>query len=106
MLPWRPLPLERHLQTSLSGARKSPELSQTFDQLLGWPPFMGDVIRLVFHGGTAYLGIAVGLKEGKSLLGILGWFLGVGNGIGAACDAVSLLKRAAGTHPPETREPA
>ena len=76
------------------------ELGQTFDQLMGWPAFMGDVLRLVFHGGTAYLGTHVGLKE-KGAVRWIAWILGVGNGLAAVADVISLIQRAFGTHPPE-----
>lgn len=75
-------------------------MGQTFDQLLGFTPAMGDVIRLVFHTASTYLGIYVGLKE-KGPVKYLGWVLGVGQGIGAVCDAISLGKRAMGIHPSE-----
>lgn len=81
-----------------------PYLGQTFDQLLGFTPAMGDVIRLGFHTASTYLGIYVGLKE-KGFVSYLGWFLGVGQGIGAICDAISLGKRAMGIHPSEGGKP-
>lgn len=77
-----------------------PVLGQTFDQYLGFSKEMGDVIRLVFHGGGAWLGIHVGLKE-NGVLSALGWFFGLGHGIGAVLDVVSLLERVSGTHPEE-----
>lgn len=80
--------------------RAHPELSQTFDQLMGWPAFMGDLLRLTFHGGTAYLGAYVGLKEKGALMWIA-WILGVGNGLAAVADVISLTQRVLGTHPPE-----
>lgn len=80
--------------------RPNPHLSQTFDELLGWPPFMGDVLRLTFHGGTTYLGVRVGLQEKNKVISAIAWVLGVGNGLAALADIVSLIKRAAGTHPP------
>lgn len=75
-------------------------LGQTFDQLLDFSPAMGDVIRLAFHTTSAYLGIWVGLKE-EGGLKYLGWVLGVGQAVGAVCDAISLTKRITGTHPAE-----
>jgi len=75
-------------------------MGQTFDQLLGWTPAMGDIVRLGFHTASTYLGIYVGMKE-KGAVSYLGWFLGIGQGIGAICDAISLGKRAMGIHPSE-----
>lgn len=75
-------------------------MGQTFDELLGLPACTGDICRLVFHTGATILGIHVGLKE-KGPLSILGWIIGVGQGIAGFLDIVSLYKRAAGTHPPE-----
>ncbi len=79
----------------------SPALGQTFDQQLELGPAMGDVIRLFFHGMTAYLGIYVGQRE-TGFLSFFGWFLGIGQGVGALLDVVSLVQRIAGTHPPES----
>lgn len=95
MLPYSPPAVRAPLPPRALGQK---ELSQTFDQLLHFSPALGDAIRLAFHGGTTYLGIHVGLHE-RGFLSALGWFLGIGNGIGAVCDAISLAKRAAGTHP-------
>jgi hypothetical protein len=83
---------------------KAHYLGQTFDQLLGFTPAMGDIIRLAFHTASTYLGIYVGLKE-KGPIKYLGWVLGVGQGIGAVCDAISLGKRAMGIHPSEGGNP-
>lgn len=82
----------------------SPTLGQTFDQMFHMTPATGDVIRLFFHGVTAYLGIHTGLKE-KGFLSFVGWFIGIGQGIGAVCDIVSLGQRAAGTHPTDGSNP-
>lgn len=77
-----------------------PELSQTFNEMLGMPQFCGDVIRLMVHGVSAYLGMYVGDKE-RGVLSAVGWTFGTLNAFGALIDGVSLVKRAAGTHPPE-----
>jgi hypothetical protein len=79
-------------------ARKN--LSQTFDGYFGWPPAAGDAVRLLFHGSTAALGYHVWVKD----RGFFKWFglaLALGQTVGAICDAISLIQRAAGTHPPE-----
>lgn len=95
MVPYSPLAYRPYAAPSPHGGR----LGQTFDQMLGLPEYAGDLIRLGFHGATTYFGLKVALEEGGTFMGIVGWILGVGNGIGALCDAISLLKRAAGTHP-------
>lgn len=89
-------------------------MAQTFDQLAGLSPAMGDVIRLVFHGLAAYIGAWVGLnatkvaggsKNVKAVTSGLGWILAGGHGLGAIADIVSLAKRAFGTHPPDQASP-
>jgi len=85
--------------------RHSPSLSQTFDGYFGWTPAMGDAVRLAFHSATAVLGFHVW----KNDTGFFKWFgllLGVGQSVGAVCDALSLIQRAVGTHPPEGTAPA
>ena len=95
MVPYSPAPYRR--------PPLSPTLGQQFDSMFGWHPAVGDVVRLGFHGLTAYLGFYVGAKE-KGFISAFGWFLGFGQAIGAACDVASLIKRVQGTHPPETTE--
>lgn len=79
-------------------------LGQTFDEILGFGPAMGDAIRLFFHSTSSYLALVVALKE-KGWLSYLGWFLGIGQGVGAICDTISLAKRAMGIHPSENPVP-
>jgi hypothetical protein len=87
------------------GGRR-PSLNQTFDQLVGWPAFMGDILRVIFHGGTTWLGITVGLKEKNQWVSGIAWVLAVGNGLAGVADLISLVKRAAGVHPVEGCEKA
>lgn len=75
-------------------------LGQPFEKYLGWSPAMGDVVRLIFHGATAALGIHVFLKD-TGFVKWFGLFLAAGQGVGAVLDLASLAQRAAGTHPPE-----
>lgn len=91
--PYRPAAFRRPIP-------RSPVLGQTFDEMMGWSPAAGDLVRLGFHGMTSWLGIYVGI-HGQGILSFFGWFLGIGQGLGALLDVVSLLKRAAGTHPDE-----
>jgi hypothetical protein len=94
------------------GQRKA--VGQTFDEIIGWSPAAGDILRLTFHGIATYLGIWVGLNANKIKTGnkttktvtiALGWALAAGQGLGAIADVISLAKRATGTHPPEQPSP-
>lgn len=76
------------------------QIGQTFDELFSWPPAVGDLLRVAFHGGTTWLGIRVGLTEKNKWVSSLAWVLAVGNGIAGLADVISLIKRATGTHPP------
>jgi len=78
-------------------------MGQTFNEMLGMPQFCGDIIRLLVHGVSGYLGIYVGQKE-RGLLSVVGWTFGSLNAFGALVDGISLIKRAVGTHPPEQEE--
>lgn len=78
----------------------SYQLSQTFEGVLGWSGYAGDSLRFLFHGTTAALGYHVWLHD-KGFWKYFGLFLGIGQTVGAICDAISLGKRIAGTHPPE-----
>lgn len=91
MGPYRPAPFRFPL-----GSRA---LGQTFDQMFGWSPVAGDAFRLFFHTSTAYLGVSVGLTAKNGFLKYFGWFLGLGQGIAALCDATSLVQRAVGMTP-------
>lgn len=76
-------------------------MGQTFEQIMGWPGWTGDLLRLTFHSGTAFLGVHVGLRSKEGFIKYLSWVLGIGNGLAAVADVISLAKRAFGTHPPE-----
>ena len=99
MGPYRPVAYRPSVSLRLARA-PHPALGQTFDQMLGWPPCAGDICRLVFHAGATVVGIHVGVKE-SGFLSALGWVIGIGQGIAGLLDIVSLVQRAAGTHPPE-----
>lgn len=107
-----PLQGDRRLSFSpMTPVLGRPSLNQTFEEVVGWPGWVGDALRLTFHGGTTYLGIKVGLSEGNGFLKYFSWVLGVGNGLAAIADLISIGKRLAGTHPvtpkciPGTTEP-
>jgi hypothetical protein len=102
VLHYKPAAFRSHVLPPALGqaALGRPILGQTFDELLGFTPAMGDVIRLMFHSASAYLAMYVALKE-TGPVKYLGWVMGIGQGIGAVCDGISLAKRAAGIHPPE-----
>jgi len=65
------------------------------------PGWCGDVLRLTFHGGTTYVSLYVGTKEKAGFLKYFAWVMGVGNGLAAIADIISVAKRIMGTHPPE-----
>lgn len=106
MLAYRPNAF-RPTVSSPTIRRRAPHysLSQSFDGYFGWSPAIGDAVRLAFHSATAYLGFHVWQKE-KGFISAFGLFLALGQAIGAICDAVSLVQRAVGTHPPEVKPPA
>lgn len=84
----------------LSGG--TPALAQTFEDIAGWPKLAGDTLRLTFHGGTAWLGVYVGLNDKNKWISGVAWVLGIGNGLAAIADALSIVKRLTGVHPAET----
>jgi hypothetical protein len=94
--------VRRSSPASLGSSR--PAIGQTFDEMLSFSPTVGDIIRLAAHAGAGWLGVYVGLNT-KGITSIAGWALGVGNGITGALDIVSLIKRATGTHPPQSTAP-
>lgn len=112
MIHYRAVAFRPHVPSPTLGAERV--LGQTFDEIMGWSPAVGDVIRLTFHGIATYLGIWVGLNANRIKRGNrtvhqvtagLGWALAGGQGLGAIADIISLIKRAAGTHPPEKLSP-
>ncbi len=104
--------LSRTMPRPSLGAERA--LGQTFDEIMGWGPATGDVIRLTFHGIATYLGIWVGLNghkvpmKNKTLRVVTigaAWALAGGQGLGAIADIISLIKRATGTHPIDQPSP-
>ena len=94
MIAYRPV---AYRQYHLTGPRG---LGQTFDEMLGFHPALGDVIRLVYHSGGTWLGFHVALANGKRpWLSAIGWFIGAGMGLAAILDMVSLAQRICGTQP-------
>lgn len=110
---YRPVPFRPYVPSPVTlGQRKA--MAQTFDEIVGWSPAVGDVLRLTFHSIATYLGIWVGLnghkvKTGSKTVRIvtvgLGWALAGAQGLGAIADIISLGKRITGTHPPEQISP-
>ncbi len=107
MLDFKPVPYRLPV-TPPRVVRQAPQnaygprpysLGQQFEGVMGWPGYVGDTIRLVFHGTTAALGYHVWLTD-KGFWKYFGLFLGIGQTVGAICDGISLGKRVAGTHPP------
>jgi hypothetical protein len=81
-------------QPSFIGTRR-PALGQTFDQMLGLPPWTGDVLRLAVHGSTGALGIYIGTL-GRGFWSTLGWVVGIVSGFAAVLDIASLVGRLCG----------
>ena len=68
---------------------RGPLLGQTFDQVLGVPPYVGNLMRLGAHGVTAYLGFHIAVHE-SGFLSTVGWIVGILQGMGALVDVLSL----------------
>ena len=102
MVPFAPIAF-RPAVSSPTARRQAPakySLSQTFDGYFGWSPAAGDAVRLAFHSATAALGFHVWVSD-KGFFKWFGLALAFGQTVGAICDAMSLIERAVGTHPPE-----
>lgn len=102
MLKYAPAAYRPAVVTSPTMRRQAPRfvLAQTFDGYFHWSPAVGDGVRLIFHGATAILGFRV-FKAETGFWKYFGLLLGVGQTVGFICDAMSLVQRAVGTHPPE-----
>ena len=70
--------------------RPGPLLGQTFDQLLGVPPWAGNLMRLGAHGITSYLGFHIGVHD-TGFLSAVGWIVGIVQGMGALVDVLALV---------------
>lgn len=109
MLPYNPGTFRPVAVSSPTARRQVPGsalgqyvLAQRFDELFDWGPVAGDLLRLAAHGMAGYLGYYVWLTAPKkSFPRYFGLAMGVVQTFGALCDVISLVKRAAGTHPPE-----
>lgn len=100
MLQYAPPAFRPAVVASPTIRRQAPSLGQTFDQYFSWSPAVGDGLRLIFHGATAFLGFRVWHRD-TGFWKWFGLFLAVGQTVGAICDVMSLVERAIGTHPPE-----
>lgn len=78
----------------------SPLLGFTFDEKFKWTPLGGDFARLVGHAGCSWLGFYVA-TTGKGFITGVGWVLGFATAIAAICDAISVVQRLSGMHPPD-----
>ncbi len=110
---YQPVPFRPYVPSPTLGADKKV-MAQTFDEIIGWTPAVGDVIRLTFHGIATYLGVWVGVNGHKvptknktvRIVTIgMAWALAFAQGLGAVADVISLVKRATGTHPPDMPSP-
>lgn len=82
----------------------TPALGQTFDEMMRWPPWVGDGIRLTFHGLTALLAWRV-FREEEGFWKWFALFLFAGQGLGATLDVASILERMEGKAPEQSRIP-
>jgi hypothetical protein len=71
------------------GLRGGPLLGQSFDELLGVPPYVGNLMRMAAHGATSYLGLYIGIHE-DGFLSAIGWIVGVLQGMGFLVDVLAL----------------
>lgn len=103
MLDFKPVPFRLPVappRVLRQAPESSSHLGQRFEQVLGWGNYTGDILRLLFHGASATLSYHVWIT-GKGSWRYFGLFLGIGQTVGAICDAISVGKRIAGTHPPD-----
>jgi hypothetical protein len=100
MVPYAPAAYRPAVASPAAIRRYGHTLGLTFDAMFGWSPTVGDMLRLGFHGASAYVGFYLWTTD----RGFIKWFglvFAVGQSVGAICDVVSLVQRATGTHPSE-----
>lgn len=68
-------------------------LGETFDEMLGFSPMLGDLLRLAGHGLGSWVGVYAGIYGKSSWMRAVGWVIGVGQGLTGVCDVVSIIQR-------------
>jgi hypothetical protein len=79
-------------------------LGETFDEMLGFSPVLGDLLRLVGHSLGAWVGIYAGIYGKSKVMKAVGWTIGLGQGLTGICDVVSLVQRMVPRAPKTTSE--
>lgn len=65
-------------------------LGVPWDQTLGAPPPVGDLVRIAGHSAMAAVGVYTGL-EGDGIWSGLGWIVGVGSAVCAIIEVGDLV---------------
>lgn len=68
-------------------------LGETFDQMLGFSPMLGDLLRLGGHSLGSWVGVFAGLYAQSKWMRAVGWIIGIGQGLAGVCDVVSIGQR-------------
>lgn len=100
MIPYQPYGTTRTTRKPMSLAQRMKPvympvktLGETFDEMLGFSPLLGDLLRLGGHGLGAWVGVYAGLYAKSKWMRTVGWFIGVGQGLTGVCDIVSIAQR-------------
>lgn len=68
-------------------------LGETFDEMLGFSPLLGDLLRLAGHGLGTWVGVYAGIYGRSPWMKAVGWTIGIGQGLTGICDVVSIVQR-------------
>lgn len=68
-------------------------LGETFDEMLGFSPLLGDLLRLAGHGLGSWVGLYAGIYGKSNWMKAVGWLIGIGQGLTGLCDVVSIVQR-------------
>jgi len=79
-------------------------MGQKFDEQMELPGWLGDVIRLLGHGGMGLVGIHSGTKN-SGFWGTLAWIVGIMSSFAALLDVCSLIGRLRPAAPPPPPNP-
>ena len=68
-------------------------LGETFDQMLGFNPLLGDLIRLGGHSLATWVGLYAAFYAESRWVKAAGWIIGIGQGLAGICDVISVGQR-------------
>jgi len=68
-------------------------LGETFDQMLGFSPMLGDLLRLGGHGLATWVGLYAAFYAQSKWVKAAGWIIGIGQGLAGVCDVISVGQR-------------